>query len=214
MEYMISIQNILIVFISFIIGLFFRSFFPSYFKEKGKNLATKEDIEGITNKIERIRSEYSSNLELVKAELNKQLHIHKISSEKEFEILSELWRALAQLKNATSSLRPEGDIIDERISEQERKKQRLNIFFENYYKFLEIVQYNKPFYPKEIYEDVNKIMRISMHEAIGYKNRSPDYDDKGYDPKYWDRAVENINQITVSVDKVCEKISNRFYNKY
>lgn len=38
-------------------------FFKSYFEEKGKNLATKEDISGITSKIEDIKRE-STNLRL------------------------------------------------------------------------------------------------------------------------------------------------------
>lgn len=34
-----------------VILLLVRSFVPSYFREKGKNVATKEDIEEITRKI-------------------------------------------------------------------------------------------------------------------------------------------------------------------
>lgn len=39
-----------------IIGLYL-AFFKSYFQEKGKNLATKEDIEEITKKVEKIKSD-------------------------------------------------------------------------------------------------------------------------------------------------------------
>jgi hypothetical protein len=39
-----------------------RSFFPSYFQEKGKNLATKEDIAEITSKIEGIKANYTERL--------------------------------------------------------------------------------------------------------------------------------------------------------
>lgn len=40
------------------IGWFIKEYFPSYMKEKGKNLATKEDIEEITKKIESVKSEF------------------------------------------------------------------------------------------------------------------------------------------------------------
>jgi hypothetical protein len=44
-------------------------FIGAYLKKKGENLATKEDIEIITEKIEKIRSQYSEQLETVKASL-------------------------------------------------------------------------------------------------------------------------------------------------
>ena len=47
-------------------GLFVRH----YLKTKGHNLATKEDIEAITDKIERVRSEYAKHLENI-AQVNR-----------------------------------------------------------------------------------------------------------------------------------------------
>lgn len=43
--------------------LFLKSFLPSYLSEKAKNLATKEDVEVITDKIERVRGQYAKNLQ-------------------------------------------------------------------------------------------------------------------------------------------------------
>lgn len=48
--------QLLLQFIIVIIGLYL-AFFKSYFQEKGKNIATKEDIEEITSKVETIRHE-------------------------------------------------------------------------------------------------------------------------------------------------------------
>lgn len=42
--------------------LLWRSFFPSYLNEKGKNLATKEDIAAITKQVEDIKELYSTRL--------------------------------------------------------------------------------------------------------------------------------------------------------
>jgi hypothetical protein len=39
--------------------LLIRSYLPKYFEEKGKNLATKEDIEEITLKVEKVKAEIS-----------------------------------------------------------------------------------------------------------------------------------------------------------
>jgi hypothetical protein len=52
------------------IAIFFiQYFFPSYAREKGKNLATKEDIELITKKIESVRVDYSKQLESHKSKI-------------------------------------------------------------------------------------------------------------------------------------------------
>lgn len=42
--------------------LIWRSFFPSYLNEKGKNLATKEDVAEITTKVEDVKEFYSKRL--------------------------------------------------------------------------------------------------------------------------------------------------------
>lgn len=49
-----------------IIALLIKFYLPGYIKEKGKNLATKEDIAGITDQIEQVRTEYAKQLELYK----------------------------------------------------------------------------------------------------------------------------------------------------
>jgi hypothetical protein len=45
------------------IALLYMAFFKSYFQEKGKNLATKEDIEEITKKVESIKTGLQFSLE-------------------------------------------------------------------------------------------------------------------------------------------------------
>ncbi len=42
-----------------IIAVAFKVFFTSYVSEKGKNLATKEDIAEITDKVEKVRLQYA-----------------------------------------------------------------------------------------------------------------------------------------------------------
>lgn len=41
---------------------------PSYGSEKGKNLATKEDVAEITRRIEEVRAGYAAGLETIRAE--------------------------------------------------------------------------------------------------------------------------------------------------
>ena len=50
-----------------IVVLLIKFYLPGYIKEKGKNLATKEDIADITNQIEQVKVEYAKQLELYKS---------------------------------------------------------------------------------------------------------------------------------------------------
>ncbi len=60
-----------IIFIIFVTSIYFylKNTLPAYLKEKSKNLATKEDIEEITNKVESIKHDYNRQLEEFKQEL-------------------------------------------------------------------------------------------------------------------------------------------------
>ncbi|MDB5984061.1 MAG: hypothetical protein JWQ69_5076 [Pseudomonas sp.] len=51
-------------------------YLPNYAKEKAKNLATKEDIAGITDKIESVKTEYAKQLELHKMDIWREQQAH------------------------------------------------------------------------------------------------------------------------------------------
>ena len=53
----------------FLLWLFLKNFFPSYMDEKGKNLATKEDIEEITRKTEEVQQEFKEKIELFSSDV-------------------------------------------------------------------------------------------------------------------------------------------------
>lgn len=61
-----------------------RDFLPSYGREKGKNLATKEDIGEITNRIESVKTQYATVIEQLRgrnslraAAIERRLEVHQ-----------------------------------------------------------------------------------------------------------------------------------------
>lgn len=54
------------------LGLLLKNYLPAYATEKGKNLATKEDIEEITRKVEGVKDEFAKSREEI-AHQNRQL---------------------------------------------------------------------------------------------------------------------------------------------
>ena len=55
----------IIVVLMVLCGLLFKVYLPAYVKTKAKNLATKEDIAEITNRVERVRSAFSQETSLL-----------------------------------------------------------------------------------------------------------------------------------------------------
>lgn len=69
--------NIILDILIILIGLYL-IFFKSYFKEKGKNLATFEDIGKITEKVETVKSTFQKLIENLRSDLAKQNISHQL----------------------------------------------------------------------------------------------------------------------------------------
>ena len=75
--------------VGFVCGLFLKSFLPDYFGQKGKNLATKEDIEEITIKTEKARQ----------LQQRKEKKIDKVNEQlNRFAELTELYAFFARIE--------------------------------------------------------------------------------------------------------------------
>ena len=156
------ILGILQIVVAVILGFVIKSYLPSYFSKKGENLATKEDIKEITEKVEEIRVEYAT-----------RQHISERAFDKEFEVLSEVWASLFELRNAVLSLRPIVDTFDPKEFEEERINRRLSEFAKCYNNFAKIFVSNQPFYPNDIFVELDTIRLLMLSEAnmnIGIRN--------------------------------------------
>jgi hypothetical protein len=71
-------------------GLLLQSYLPTYFREKGKNRATKEDVEEISNKIEEIRSQYTRDQELLRSQLQERSDVLEKRRELYEDVVSSL----------------------------------------------------------------------------------------------------------------------------
>lgn len=84
--------------------LFLKSFLPSYLSEKGKNLATKEDVASITDKVESVKTDYAKVLEELRS--NNQLKLAEIEREKNIkkEVYLQAVEALTRTQNVVGTL--------------------------------------------------------------------------------------------------------------
>lgn len=93
MTYIIEIGCILVAFIA---GWILRNYFPKYFEEKGKNLATKEDIGEITTIIENIKTNLLKETEILRGNIS-------ILNQNKFDISSLFREALIEYNKKYSA---------------------------------------------------------------------------------------------------------------
>jgi hypothetical protein len=72
----------------------FKKYFFSYSSEKGKNLATREDIEEITRKVEDVKSSYIAEIERLKFDLSRLSRKHDILLDEKIRVFKELQKRL------------------------------------------------------------------------------------------------------------------------
>ena len=163
----------------------------NYIKSKGANLATKEDVQDITDKVESVKLQYGS-----------QLHIHQVRYEHEFQILRELTEKLVDLRDATLALRPSFDFISANEPEDERKRKRLIRYDETGKALYRLSEIRRPFYPEEIYKLTEEVAKAAWSEAVQYQEGERNRE-------YWKRAMENAERISSLANQAIDAIRDR-----
>jgi len=139
----------------------------------------------------------------LQTEANRKNLIHKVQFEKEFNIYTELWAKLIDLRNATATLRPIMDFVPENKTEEEIKTERLQEQWRKSILLIETFEKNSPFYSISIYNEIKTLINTSHFEAIEYK-----YQERN-NKEYWQKAEENINKIVNAMDKISNLIRER-----
>ncbi len=179
-------------------------YFASYIKEKGKNLATKEDVDEITDKIESVKTTYAQKIEGLKSQLNAKFHAQTVRFEKEFKVYEEVWGALLELRNATVHLR---------IAGKEDPDERMNRYRKAFDNFYPVLYGSKPFIPQEIFSSLEDLLRVIFSEASNQQRLASE---GNLPDKIWiemmDRSEHNIELILEKVDIACEYIRQAIKN--
>lgn len=96
MEIMLILQILILLGVGSI--FLFRKYLFSYSVEKGRNLATKEDIEEITRKVENVKSEYLVALERLKVDLSHLSRKHDILLDEKIRVFKKLQKRMVDFK--------------------------------------------------------------------------------------------------------------------
>ena len=190
----------LILQVSILLGVscifIFRKALFSYSTEKGKNIATKEDIGEITKRIENVKLDYATQLEETKVALLSKMSTHSYRFEKEYEVLSDLTKSLVELRSAVLGLRPEFDTVDFDEGPKERKNKRLDRLYEARHDLYCMRESKRPFFSEEIYQSILIIDKEAVNETKSYEYQNPN----DLQRDYWGEAENNRGKIIKAVE--------------
>jgi hypothetical protein len=165
-----NLENILINDIVIIGITLFLFFFISYFKEKGKNLATQEDIKDITKKIESVKSVYEKKHINLQKELDSKIEIMKAKLKTTEIYFQKQLEALEEFLKIYRKIYPKYDMPDKDwydacidiIDNLSIIEKKFNDFLDKYEAYL----------PEETIKRLENIIFSSIDASfnIGYKN--------------------------------------------
>ena len=199
------------VFVALILGFVIRHALSSYLTEKGKNLATKEDINQITHIVESIKADFSKDLELLKWQLTKKANIHRIVAEREIQAVSAIGEGLWDLRIATTSLRP---VFDRTPSDIQKKKEvfesRFAHWAEKHDAFLAVVEKHRLFLPAPIYSRLAEIKTLAVKEGVSFETELRHFFDDGFSFEQYEKARENTAQLMDAIEELSSVIIQRY----
>ena len=183
--------------IALILGFVIKTFLPNYFSKKGENLATKEDIEEITEKIESVRVEFAQ-----------RQHRGQAAFDKEFQVFVSLQGSVKKLQQNTIKLRPWIGTTTPNETKEE-KLEKLKKFLDAYESFNLLIVNNQPFFSKEIYKELNKIKEICFQEKVTYEYVELDGAEPAILSDYWEQANKNTTELRTRIATIEDLIRKR-----
>ncbi len=145
-------------------------------------------------------------LEALKSQLEKKNVIHKLQFEKEFQLYSDLWKALVNVRR-TASITPMLDIMPEGSQPLDVYKERWKKAAEALQNAMDSLNYNQPFYHNDVSAPAGELLSecrrhlIKLQTNLQYGERV-ELDMYGEDEKL-------SKMINDAVDKIAIAIQNR-----
>jgi len=186
-------MDIVVTVLSFC-GTLLGGYLYSYFRKKGEHLATKEDIEEITRKIE-----------TVKTELGQRLRINSFRYEKEFAVLVDINKAIFEFRELATQY---GRMIETAWSRGNSTAPKSE-FHDLYIKKSEELRYMaeayRPFYPEDVYDmiiDFDRECSACANHALK-TSTPPEFNE------HWDLARISAKTIVEKADQIVHAIRKR-----
>lgn len=173
-----------------ILGLLIYKYLPSYIIEKGKNLATKEDIGDITRKVEEVKAEF------IKVSCEHQIRFSKLH-EKRAEIIAELYSRLYDFYWAVCAFLR--DFHKTKHDEKDFKK-----LDDKSYEFTDYFHKHRIYFNENICSKIDELINALYSAYVPLENR--DRNDKHL-KQDWNKCAEIVRK---QYPKIKESLESDF----
>ena len=151
-------------------------------------------------------------LQDLRTENSKELYVHRLQFEKEFEIYKELWGAMLELDKAIRPLT--NDVSFSSIN----KKETYSEIRKAFKKLNEIIFINRPFYSSEIFEETYRITELCQkickcdrrYERI--KKCSITEESNARFDEINEELDSTVAEIGKTINNICDKIRQRIWS--
>ena len=166
----------------------------------------EEDRAKFARELERLKTDLDRTTRLLQGEIEKTLFVTKTHFETEFQILREIWQEVSVVRASMSALRPKFDIVDIRQTPEERLTECFAAYVPAVLKLIQTVDRNSPFYPQEIYETLDQLVRVALRERDDIAVFSSD-DTLSIAGR--NRGKENFDQYLAFAEKLSTQVRDR-----
>ncbi|MEV3817092.1 hypothetical protein RI537_13350 [Aeromonas salmonicida] len=150
-----------------------------------------------------VQSKIEATNKKLEAKLQSEIYISQLQLEHEYKIYQEIWVLLVELKSATLRLRPTMDYVDPDQSQEERIRERLQVFSDRFKSVHKALEHHRPFYPNEIYRVLDRVFEKCHHESIDSEYIARN------NIEYYKEARQNQQEIIDLINSACDAIRSR-----
>ncbi len=172
---------------------------------EAEKMRLQEDFERVrresTRELQLLQAESARLVEQLRSELSRQTYVHSLQFKREFEIYSELWPSLLNVRQAAQLLRSyHSDLVaghtvehrDTGIAEWRTVSARLCSSF----------QAHAPFIPQRVADKIQNL--TDAIEQLGHQSLRGQTDQE-----YWDAVVGSDDKLAAAVDEAISAIRSR-----
>jgi len=159
----------------------------------------------IDRKLQNQKADQDKQLASLKSQLEKKNTVHKLQFEKEFQLYTELWPALYDVKSK-SVITPIVDAMPEGKSSKEVYEERFKSAADAFNRANALFIEHRPFYHEDVSDATEGILGECKTYILKVKRK---LSDEEIDSKTYDAAEELFTKLSGAMDNIEKKIQKR-----
>ncbi|MBI3492800.1 MAG: hypothetical protein HY047_13640 [Acidobacteria bacterium] len=120
--------------------------------------------------VERLKADIERTQQRLQAHLDRSTYVHRVQFEKEFTALSDIWKAVADLRSVLEGL----SWRDRDHEDDMQYEKRINeLILPRFGRFVEVVDNQSPFYQQDIYRELSDAVTAVRTEITLARTENP-----------------------------------------